>query len=274
MRAALRPDGSGDDRHGAAGRVGDGCVAAGPDAVGVALRPVRAADAFEATVEHLATAIRVGAVPRGEYLPPERELALRLGVARSTLREAISALRDAGMVRTSRGRGGGSVVVFDGGDRVVTRPEGGASAEPETPRGTHMLDILDFRRVVEPGSAALAATRTLEASQRACLVAALHDVTDASRRDPGEHRVADSRFHVAVAELTGSAPLIEAVSRGRATMHRLLTDIPVFAANMEHSNAEHAVIVDAVLAGDAERARRVSEEHCDKTSALLRGLLP
>lgn len=252
----------------------DGGRPGGPAAADVALRPVRSADAFEATVEHLAAAIRVGTLARGEFLPPERELATRLGVARSTLREAISALRDAGMVRTSRGRGGGSVVVFDGGEQVVTRPEGGARAEPEAPRGAELRGFLDFRRVVEPGAAALAAARALEATQRSCLTTALREVTHASFRDAGEHRVADSRFHVAIAELTGSAPLIEAVTRERATMHRLLTEIPVFAPNIEHSNAEHAAIVDAILAGDAERARSVAERHCDATSSLLRGLLP
>ena len=49
-----------------------------PDAV---LRPVREGNAFESTVEHLATAIRLGVFAAGERLPPERELAERLGSA-------------------------------------------------------------------------------------------------------------------------------------------------------------------------------------------------
>jgi GntR family transcriptional repressor for pyruvate dehydrogenase complex len=32
-------------------------------------------------------------------------------------------------------------------------------------------------------------------------------------------------------------------------------------------------VVKAILAGDADRARRAMEEHCDDTAALLRGLL-
>src|SRR6476469_8892406 len=74
------------------------------------LRPVRGHHAFEGCVEQLATAIRLGVYPVGSLLPPERELAERLAVSRATLREAIAALRQAGLVETRRGRGGGTVV--------------------------------------------------------------------------------------------------------------------------------------------------------------------
>ncbi|HRI94632.1 MAG TPA: winged helix-turn-helix domain-containing protein, partial [Nocardioides sp.] len=70
-----------------------------PEAV---LRPVRGHHAFEACVEQLATAIRLGVYPRGTTLPAERELAERLHVSRATLREAMAALRQAGMVETKR----------------------------------------------------------------------------------------------------------------------------------------------------------------------------
>ena len=79
------------------------------------LRPVRGHHAFEGCVEQLATAIRLGVFSFGSALPPERELAERLGVSRATLREAIAGLRSAGMVRTTRGRGGGTVVVLPAG---------------------------------------------------------------------------------------------------------------------------------------------------------------
>src|SRR5205809_4069693 len=80
-----------------------------PEAV---LRPVRGHHAFEACVEQLATAIRLGVYPFGSTLPPERELAERLEVSRATLREAMAALRTAGLVETTRGRGGGTVVTM------------------------------------------------------------------------------------------------------------------------------------------------------------------
>src|ERR1700710_2235002 len=82
---------------------------------GAVLRPVREGNAFESTVEHLATAIRLGVFAEGERLPSERELAERLKVGRATLRRAIGALRQAGLVDTRRGRTGGTVVLYRGG---------------------------------------------------------------------------------------------------------------------------------------------------------------
>ena len=73
-----------------------------PEAV---LRPVRGHHAFESCVEQLATAIRLGVYPRGSTLPAERELAELLHVSRATLREAMAALRQAGLVETTRRQG-------------------------------------------------------------------------------------------------------------------------------------------------------------------------
>src|SRR5665809_126365 len=57
----------------------------------------RGRHAFEDCVERLATAIRLGVYPYGSMLPPERQLAARMGVSRATLREAIAALRSANL---------------------------------------------------------------------------------------------------------------------------------------------------------------------------------
>jgi GntR family transcriptional repressor for pyruvate dehydrogenase complex len=235
----------------------------------VVLRPPREANAFESTVERLAAAIRLGVFTFGEQLPSERDLALQLGVSRVNLREAIAALRDAEMVETRRGRGGGTVVTYSG-TRTGGADEAGATAALKL-RGPQLCDALDFRRVVEPGAAYLAATRDLSSDQRSWLVASEAAVGAASVGGP--HRIADSRLHLAVAALSGSAMLIEAVTRVQAALHDMLSAIPVLPRNITHSHDQHRAIVVAVLAGDADAARGAMEEHCDATSALLRGLL-
>ena len=73
--------------------------------------PVPVRNAFEVTVERLAQGIRLGVLVDGDRLPPERELAETFGVSRMTLREAIKALREAKLVESRRGRGGGTFVV-------------------------------------------------------------------------------------------------------------------------------------------------------------------
>jgi GntR family transcriptional repressor for pyruvate dehydrogenase complex len=232
----------------------------------VVLRPVRGHHAFEACVEQLATAIRLGVFPLGGALPNERDLAERLSVSRATLREAMAALREAGLVKTVRGRSGGTVVILK-----PKSPTGRMTGHIDAAQRQAWLDSLDFRRIVEAGAAWLLASKDLDREQVATLEAA-HESVATARTKP-EHRQADSLFHLTIASLTGSASLVEAVTKVQATLHEMLSAIPVLSKNIDHSDRQHAEIVRAVLERDPARARRVMEAHCDDTSALLRGLL-
>jgi GntR family transcriptional repressor for pyruvate dehydrogenase complex len=229
------------------------------------LRPVRGHHAFEACVEQLATAIRLGVFPAETVLPAERELAEQLGISRATLREAIAALRAAGLVETTRGRGGGTM--------VRKRPARRASSARAAIRGRHedLLDSLRFRRVVEPGAAALAADRDLDEATRTLLQESLAAVSHAPAGQ--EHRQCDSRLHLAIAAASGSRRTMAAVTQVQADLDEMLHAIPVLSVNIAHSTAQHKAIVGAILAGNARKASRVMTEHCEDTAALLRGLL-
>jgi DNA-binding FadR family transcriptional regulator len=159
--------------------------------------------------------------------------------------------------------------------------------------GETLHDALDFRRVLEPGAAALAATRTLSSADRQHLVACLTASRDRSAPNasslPAPHppkpgavagsatawsrRVNDSRLHLAIAGASGSPSLAAAVADVQLSLDKLLAAIPVITRNLDHSDAQHTRLVDAILAGDPATARSVMEEHCDATAELLRGLL-
>ncbi|GAB2974961.1 GntR family transcriptional regulator [Amycolatopsis acidiphila] len=221
-------------------------------------RPVRAGNAFEETVERLLQSIRLGVVGAGERLPPERELAERLGVSRVTLREAIHALSDAGYVESRRGRYGGTFV-------HETLPE--PSAGDQRP---DLEDTLSVRYVLETGAAELAAMRSLKPPSREHLTATL---AEAAAADLTDYRRRDSRLHLAIAEVTGSASLTSALADVRMRVNRLLDEIPLLEPNLEHSNAQHEAVVAAILAGDAAAARRAMAEHLEGTASLLRAFL-
>jgi DNA-binding FadR family transcriptional regulator len=257
-------------------------------------RPVRGGNAFEITVSRLAQAIKLGLVAEGERLPAERELAEKLQVSRVTLREAIRALREAGYLESRRGRTGGTFVVSRAGTpplpgraraaaaparpgrksvaaaAVTPRARRGTAADLAREMGDTLHDALDFRRVVEPGAAGLAASRALAAADRQHLVACL---TESRDRDPATRRVADSRLHLAIAGASGSPSLAAAVADVQLTLDRLLAAIPVIKRNLDHSDDQHSRIVDAILSGDSAGARSLMEEHCDGTAELLLGLL-
>jgi GntR family transcriptional repressor for pyruvate dehydrogenase complex len=226
--------------------------------------PVPVRNAFEVTVERLAQSIKLGVLADGTRLPPERELAETFGVSRVTLREAIKALREARLVESRRGRGGGTFIVSP----VTAAPRSAATLSAS--RRQSMNDALDLRRVVEPGAAALAATRTLTAADRASLRRYLDESTECAE---DARRLADSRLHLAIAALGGSASVTAVVGDVQLKLDELLRAIPVLPANIAHSNAQHAAIVDAILAGQPDLARVEMEDHVDGTAALLRGLL-
>jgi Transcriptional regulators len=230
------------------------------------LRPVRAGNAFEETVERLLQAIKLGGVGYGEKLPPERELAAMLGISRVTLREAIRALADSGYLEVRRGRYGGAFVTY----RQPEPGQGDLREAVETMGPAEVADALTFRMAMDCGAAVTLASMELTEEQRAVLRRRLADVNEAS---PADYRRMDTAFHLSIAELTGSTLLTAACADARMRVTDLLNAIPVLGPNIEHSAAQHAAIVEAILAGDPEAARRAAMEHVEGTAALLRGFL-
>jgi DNA-binding FadR family transcriptional regulator len=229
------------------------------------LRPVREGNAFEETIERVLQLIKLGVVGVGDRLPPERELATRLGVSRVSVREAIRALQEAGFVESRPGRYGGTSV------RAVPRAR--RTDQQRLARalgGAALHDILVVRHVVEVGAAEQAASRRLEHGQAAHLEQVLDQACSAP---PGDYRRADSRLHLAIAELSGSTSLTAAVAEARVRVNDLLEAIPLLAQNIANSDAQHDAIVRAVLARRPTKARRAMTEHVEGTAALLRAFL-
>jgi DNA-binding FadR family transcriptional regulator len=230
------------------------------------LRPVRAGNAFEETVERLLQAIKLGVVAPGRKLPPERELAVQLGISRVTLREAIRALQDAGYLDVRRGRYGGAFVTY-----APPPPESGDLRRVVADMGTaDLTDALTFRMAVECGAAAVLAAATLTDDQRSLLRGRLAALNKAGIVD---YRRLDTAFHLSIAELTGSALLATACADARLRVSDLLNAIPMLQVNLDHSARQHEAIVAAILAGDPEGARRAVAEHLEGTAALLRAFL-
>ncbi len=230
-----------------------------PDAVFV---PVRSQTAFEETVDRLGTAIKLGLLAPGSRLPAERELCARLGIARSTLRQALTALSQSGHVFATRGRGGGT---------FVSDPQ-----PPNDPPSPQMLaqwrDTCDLRLAVELGVAVLAAERADSAALDA--LDAVADTLEATLEDFAAYRQADIRLHVGLAEATRSTQLVRATTEAQGAMTDLIAYIAHPPQVLSSSNAQHRRLLAAVRERDAMRAARVMAEHLQGTEHILAGLLP
>lgn len=224
--------------------------------------PVRSQTAFEETVDRLGTAIKLGLLPPGARLPAERELCQRLGIARSTLRQALTALAQSGHLVALRGRGGGTFVAdtlppaeAPGADLVATWHE-----------------ICDERLAIEVGVAVLAVQRAQPAQLDALaeLVAVMEDRLE----DFPAYRAADVRFHVGIAEATGSQRLVTAITESQGQMSALIAHIAHPPEVLAHSNAQHARLLAAIRDGDVGKVVRIMTDHLQGTEHVLAGLLP
>jgi DNA-binding FadR family transcriptional regulator len=233
-----------------------------PPSLATIFAPVRSQTAFEETLERLGTAIKLGLLEPGSQLPAERELCGRLGIARSTLRQALTALVQSGHLRAIRGRGGGTF--------VAESPPGAADPSAELLAGWR--DACDARLAVELGVAVLACGRATPAD-----LEPLHELIeamDARIEDFAAYRQDDVRFHIGLAQATGSARLVASATEVQGAMTDLISYIAHPPEVLEWSNAQHAQLLQAVTAADTSRAVSTMVDHLAGTEHVLAGLLP
>ncbi len=231
--------------------------------------PVDSTARVDVVVRRLADAIAVGLLADGEQLPSEAELAGRLGVSTVTLREALMALRQRGMVETRRGRGGGSFVRLPAGLDPLARLRAFAADE--------LRDFGDHYAAVAGTAARLAAERSLP-SDVAPLWRTL-DEMDAVAAAPeaagsaeacARLRRLDGRFHIEVAAASQSARLTQEEIRLQADIGPLLWLPHEGLSGHDETAAQHRAIAGAVERGDGEQARAVAERHVlDATRHLI-----
>jgi len=224
--------------------------------------PVQSTTAFEEALERLSVAIKLGLLEPGERLPAERELCEQLGIARSTLRQALTALVQSGHLVATRGRAGGTFV-------AAAPPAPGPPSEALL---AGWRDACDARLAVELGVAALAAERAVadDVARLSRLVAVMAGTLD----DFAAYRHADVHFHIGLAEATGSGTLVATMRGSQGAMSDLIAQIPHPPEILEWSNMQHARLVDCLERRDAGNAVRVMKDHLRGTEHVLAGLLP
>ncbi|HSK17292.1 MAG TPA: FCD domain-containing protein [Gaiellaceae bacterium] len=231
----------------------------------VVFSPIGGQGLVEQTVRRLGEAVGLGLLEVGEQLPPEAELAERLGIAPMTLRRALAIMREAGYLETRRGRSGGTFVRR----AVPPAPPRRARARLESLTPDDLRDLTEHRRLVAGGSAALAAERaSLEE------IAELGSLVERMAEPPPfpAFRRADSRFHLAVASAARS-PRLAAAERGfQAELNEVLALVPRPPEALRLSNEQHRAVLEAIARREPEAALSLMEAHVVGTGDFLVGL--
>ena len=233
-------------------------------ALDAVFKPVQPPTTFEETVERLGTAIRLGLLPPGTQLPPERELADELSISRSTLRQALTTLVQSGHLVALRGRSGGTFVSEE--PPLARETEG-------PPLGSEARALLDYRVVLETGAIVLAAERAgqddLDSLQRLT-----QDMSVTQAAGFEVYRRADVRFHIGLAEACHSPRLVVAMTEVQGQMSDLIQRVAHPDEVLSHSNAQHKRLVALLRRKDTGRAVRLMREHCEGTEHILAALMP
>jgi GntR family transcriptional regulator, transcriptional repressor for pyruvate dehydrogenase complex len=227
----------------------------GPSALGSVFERVHPPTTFEQTVERLGTAIRLGLLTPGSRLPPERELATQLGIARSTLRQALTLLVQSGHLIALRGRTGGTFVaaappLSDGNDEL----------------GDNWREVCDARVAIECGAALLAAERG-DGSAFDRMAESIERMDTPADFD--DYRRCDVRFHLCIAEAAGTPRIVARMTEVQGE----LTDLLALARHpdpiLAKRNAEHREVLSALRDGDGIEAVRRLRAHLAATEDLL-----
>ncbi len=236
-------------------------------AVGLWL-PVKRARAHELVIEAIEDRILAGSLQVGDALPPERELAANLEVSRAGVREAVRVLESQGVLRSQPGAGATA------GTFVAALPREALSRFLRLHVALSNFtieDVTEARIVLERASAASAA-RGLDEAGRARITEALA-AGDAAIGDRQAFNEADTRFHLAVADASGSSLSAALTGAIREAMRMpILHAIERSADWVDQSTLlqkEHYAISEAIMAGDAGGAAEAAETHIRRASAVL-----
>jgi DNA-binding FadR family transcriptional regulator len=186
---------------------------------------------YQLVARQIIELIESGEFPTGSRLPGERELAERLGVSRVTIREAEIALEAQGYLAVKTGSG------------VYVRQR--LPDELTALTGIDAFELTTVRAVIEAESAALAALNMTPAA-----IALLEETVRVMSGDDEAAEAADERFHILIAENSGS-PIIEHFVR---ILWRMRHEAP-------RGAQVYGAVLDAIRNRDPNAARLAMREH-------------
>src|SRR6202035_1837170 len=217
---------------------------------------VRTSRLYEQIVQQIEESVLNGTLKPGDQLPAERELARRLGVSRTAVREAVKTLREKGLVEAYSGRG---TFITDGTSQAA-RQSFDLMVKLEQQEGSPHL--AELRLILEPGIAALAAVRAKEDD----LVALRETVAvmDRAQDDPEAYIEADLDFHLGLAETVANPLILSLIDSIVGLLREQRIRIFNVEGGPQRGQVHHKRILEAVERRDPEMARGAMRAHLEQ----------
>ncbi|QJY46850.1 FadR/GntR family transcriptional regulator [Pseudonocardia broussonetiae] len=222
------------------------------------LRPVVRPRLYEQVVSQIQEWITENGLEVGQRLPPERELAARLGVSRATVSQALVAMEVVGIVAVRHGDGVILVEPVGGSAKIVSALRRHAQQLPE---------IIDAREALETKIAALAAERRTDDD-----LAAIEASLDEMERDiaaGGRGVEGDEQFHAAVTAAAHSGLL----GRLMDEISDLIKETRIASLSRPDRPRDalggHRRVTEAIRARDPFEAARAMQEHVATVSDVV-----
>jgi GntR family transcriptional repressor for pyruvate dehydrogenase complex len=214
----------------------------------------------EQVVSYVRNLIERGELRPGDRLPAERDLAIRIGVSRPTVRAGLRALSAMGVVQSRHGSG---TFIPSGPPSLGTE----ALSLLAALHGFTREEMYEARRLLEVGAAGLAAERATS-DQIATLAEEVAGMF-ASMNEPQVFLVHDINFHRAVAAASGNPIVASIVEMVSALYYERRRDTATRASDRDLRDAAdmHRRIYQAIRGRDADAARQAMHTHLVQASA-------
>jgi GntR family transcriptional repressor for pyruvate dehydrogenase complex len=217
---------------------------------------IRNSRLYEQIVQQIEESVLNGSLKPGDQLPAERELAQRLGVSRTAVREAVKALREKGLVEAYSGRG---TFVTDGTSQAARQSFDLMVKIGQQEGSPHLAEL---RLILEPGIAALAAARVQEEDLAAMREAVA--VMDRAQKDPAAYIEADLDFHLALAEAAANPLILSLIDSIVGLLREQRIKIFNVEGGPQRGQFHHKRILDAMERRDPEMARSAMRAHLEQ----------
>lgn len=223
---------------------------------GAVFAPLGGAGRAGLVEQRLTDAIVLGVLAHGERLPREADLAQSLGVATVTAREALEALRDKGLIKTTRGRGGGSFVIGHPNEQARI-----LDARLLLMSRVELRDIGVYYAALSSGAAGYAAEgASIDDVENLLRIVNLTDFGE-----EGPTRRGEIDFHLELAALSQSSRLVREEIRFQAEIGPILWLSMQDETCRNSTRNAHLQIVQAIQDVDAQAARQLTAEHVTAT---------